>query len=1267
MKLSKQHNSPKNSSNTNRKAGFLLFCFLMLTHFGYGQLATEYFESGIPSDWTTTRTTTGTATLTGGWASTTDGYLGTNGAFVNPSVDNIGATKSASYYMITPQFTASAGQEIHFWTKLGNAPSTSPTTYAVKLSVTGTATANFATSLISYTETTLNINGATWEEKVVVLPATVGTNTLIYLAFVATNTQPSTTKVGNPWYIDNVRVITPCAPVNISDIHVAAGVDNATITWTHSTATNFSVEIVPKGAGHGFAGIPINAGSSQPTYTMTGLEPFTCYDIYVKANCEVGANESGWTGPVALCTQTPTPSDCAGAINVCGNGVLTLNPSGGIGAVQEVSSCAGSEHNSLWLKVTIAQGGAFCFDIIPQNTALTTDYDFFVYGPNKSIGGLGSAIRCSTTNPVLAGLTDNITGTSLSSLITTSGPGPSGDGYVRCLDVLPGEFYYIAIDRGSGDGGFEVQWKGTAVIATCSSCPAPFQVTHKNLTQTSVKFSWDNVGGFVNNWEYLVKLAADGAPTGTETSIVSTVSNIDNIFTGLAAGTEYNVYVRSVCGGTPGEWSLAHLFKTVAICPAPEFARIVPNSLTTTSATFSWNQGFQEMQWEVVVQPKGTGIPITNGMLISPTLVSTGGVNVCSYTITGLAPLAQYEFWVRSYCDATHQSIWVGPVNLDLNVVYIPDANFKNALLQSFYPVIDTNSDGEIQVSEALNVSSINVEGKDISDMTGINSFAGLKNLYCSYNNITSLDLSMNPLLEYLVCMTNSSLTYLNLKNGHKMIPSGELFYGCSNLKMICVDDDEIEIVKQIVTNSNLTNVSVSSYCSLTPAGDYNTIAGMVKLDANANGCDNNDSVQPKIKININDGTTQGATYTNAAGKYKFYTQSGNFTLTPAMENSTWFAFTPSTAAVTFADNANNTTTQDYCMIANEVHHDVDVVIVPVLRARPGFTAEYKIVYRNKGNQTANGSVNFVYPSALMDYLSATVTPVSNTAAGIVWDYTNLQPFETRSVNVKFRVHAPTETNPVNIGDKLNFTVQNILNVGADENLADNNFSYIQTVVGSYDPNDITCLEGEILSPTEIGKYLHYNINFENTGTAPAENIVVRVEIDSQKYDINSLQFIEASNDVEVQIKGNVAEFIFGNINLEHKGHGNILLKIRTNESLMQDESVMKHADIYFDYNYPVRTNDAETVFRTLRISKNELDESVKIYPNPTKGIVFVNTNFDSVIKSVELYDVQGRLLQSSLNDSSEIRIDISTKSKGIYFVKVITAKGFKVEKISKE
>src|SRR5688572_24499166 len=68
------------------KALCLLLVFLFSSA-GYGQLANQDFESGIPPGWALVNSTTGLSS----WTTSTDGYQGSNGAaFMNPTTDNIG-------------------------------------------------------------------------------------------------------------------------------------------------------------------------------------------------------------------------------------------------------------------------------------------------------------------------------------------------------------------------------------------------------------------------------------------------------------------------------------------------------------------------------------------------------------------------------------------------------------------------------------------------------------------------------------------------------------------------------------------------------------------------------------------------------------------------------------------------------------------------------------------------------------------------------------------------------------------------------------------------------------------------------------------------------------------------------------------------------------------------------------------------------------------------------------------------------------------------
>ncbi|MGV3697479.1 DUF7619 domain-containing protein [Flavobacterium sp.] len=545
-------------------------------------------------------------------------------------------------------------------------------------------------------------------------------------------------------------------------------------------------------------------------------------------------------------------------------------------------------------------------------------------------------------------------------------------------------------------------------------------------------------------------------------------------------------------------------------------------------------------------------------------------------------------------------------------------------------------------------------------DLSALPSLAFLQ---CENTLLTTIDCSNNP-LNQLYCYDNPQLETIFMKNGTDMSFFVESLIGCTNLHFVCIDESEAATVLDAVDNAGLSNVVVNTYCSFVPGGDYNTITGNVTYDSNNNGCDSEDALNQNIRVNINESNSTGASFTDLNGNYIFYTQQGSFEITPSVENPTFFTITPTTATIPFADNNNNTAIQNFCILPNGNHPDVEVVIAPLMQAQPGFLARYQLVFKNKGNQTLSGTVSFSYNDSALDFVSSTVAPSSQSPGTLNYIYTNLAPFQSRSYTLIFDVNAPTDTPPVNIDDQLIFNAT-INPVSGDETPSDNTFQYRETVIGSFDPNNITCIEGNIVPSSQIGNYLHYIINFENTGNADAQNIVVRNEINPNQFDVNSLQLLNSSAAVRAKLTGNLAEFIFPNINLHSGGHGNILLKIRSKNTLTEGASVSKTANIYFDYNFPVATDPEDTVFRALSNPDIPVDASISVYPNPTNGIV--NIKCSNNIKSVQLYDVQGRILQTNLVNQNQTVLDITDQSNGVYFVKIISDYGMKVQKIVRE
>ena len=166
-------------------------------------------------------------------------------------------------------------------------------------------------------------------------------------------------------------------------------------------------------------------------------------------------------------SQNREANDCVNYIQICGNQTITLNPTGyGAQELDSTRVCNSEEHNSLWLKFTAKTTGTLGFDLIPTSSAIDVDYDFWIFGPNVSCGNIGFSVRCSTTNPEAAFLADNHTGMRDSEPAGdfSEGPGEFGDGYIKSMNVIAGESYFLVIDRPIGNGAFTLNWTGTAML-----------------------------------------------------------------------------------------------------------------------------------------------------------------------------------------------------------------------------------------------------------------------------------------------------------------------------------------------------------------------------------------------------------------------------------------------------------------------------------------------------------------------------------------------------------------------------------------------------------------------------------------------------------------------------------------------------------------------------------------------------------------------------------------------------------------------------------
>ncbi|WP_329804901.1 DUF7619 domain-containing protein [Flavobacterium facile] len=581
----------------------------------------------------------------------------------------------------------------------------------------------------------------------------------------------------------------------------------------------------------------------------------------------------------------------------------------------------------------------------------------------------------------------------------------------------------------------------------------------------------------------------------------------------------------------------------------------------------------------------------------------------------------------------------------------------------------------QLKLVGLINLEILHYQGKngitqDLTQMIKLRELRGSYNVNTSglqrlekvrFSIAEELDLSTTLVLSELIV---GNINHLNIKNGlFTPITLGPM----STMGTICLDESERAYISSNYGNAQWVFEGYNSYCTYEPGGNFKTITGNLIFDYNNNGCDINDGKlsYSKIKTNINSGFNY--TYTNNQGSYVINTTQNNVVVTPVFQNN-FFTASPTSRTIDFT-NSNNQIA-DFCISPNGMHYDLEIIPIFINSPIPGFENKLKLVYRNNGNMAQSGNVELRFEENLMDLISSSPNISSTSTNTLIWNFSNLMPFETREIVIKFGINRPTDIFPVNNGDIFHYTAK-VLSNQTDSNPLDNIKDFNRIVIGSFDPNDKNVLQGESIEIAKINEYLNYVVRFQNTGTAPARNVVIR-DILGSSFDLNTLEFTSSSHPCYVDLTAtNKLEFYFGNINLpdatsnEPDSHGYVAFKIKPIQSLVVNDQITNSANIYFDYNFPIVTNTATTtIVSLLNTTDFEFNDEFKLYPIPTNTTLNIQQINSVNINSIEIYNAFGQLVLVSHNFGSSI--NVSQLQAGNYFIKLHTEKGTTVSKFIK-
>ena len=310
-----------------------------------------------------------------------------------------------------------------------------------------------------------------------------------------------------------------------------------------------------------------------------------------------------------------------------------------------------------------------------------------------------------------------------------------------------------------------------------------------------------------------------------------------------------------------------------------------------------------------------------------------------------------------------------------------------------------------------------------------------------------------------------------------------------------------------------------------------------------------------------------------------------------------------------------------------------------------------------------------VYAAGLtLDYASPAPTSNNTTTNTLTWNLASLAPGNCNYLWVDFDA-----ATTIALGTNTIAMVNVLPTSGNDIDMSNNVDTVHQIVVGSWDPNNKLAIATnfndpayQVVSSVNADQSIDYTINFQNLGTASAVNIVVVDELSTDVIPA-SYQFLGASHNATVSRAGNTVTYQFKNIYLpdatanEPMSHGFVSYRVNAVNGLPAGNQISDFANIYFDFNTPVTTNNA-VITMIVPSGINDVkanDVSVSTYPNPVNAAAQIQFDLKATAQvDVAIIDATGRISSQLMNEKlnsglQKISFDAAQLANGIYTIRL--------------
>lgn len=304
-----------------------------------------------------------------------------------------------------------------------------------------------------------------------------------------------------------------------------------------------------------------------------------------------------------------------------------------------------------------------------------------------------------------------------------------------------------------------------------------------------------------------------------------------------------------------------------------------------------------------------------------------------------------------------------------------------------------------------------------------------------------------------------------------------------------------------------------------------------------------------------------------------------------------------------------------------------------------------------------SATTGYYYSYITNNEFNITFKETRNLTLGLIETDTIYNTFNTSfSINSPFKTHLDTLPNTNNfLSNSYLYSQDGVLL----DSLAESPFTYT-----SFNDNFFLSVKNQNYDSKLTLRDLNGNVLKEKSFF----NVKI---IDAKINNLNEVLILLSNNKV---VKTNISFEQFSETEYTNQENSSIKIDFVDNQNpLITNSNAYLISGLLVDKTPTFRNPDKAFVFKGFLSNinnqyvdiKNISNFQAQVYPNPTTGKINVQTKTNNEINQIRILSIIGKEMQNfSFDNISSCTINLTNKTKGIYYIEITTKKGVKIEKI---